>query len=316
VRVDKYRFDESGLVAEHLTLFSDSHIAQPELAYVGAEGDLWIANLDGSGATKITSSGDIAHPAWSHDGKILAYVRRRGDAEEIWTWRPGVGARLILQAVAYGSESPPRYALIRNLAWDASGTRIFYNEHRSAPNLSRIRTHSVYDPDLTAAHDSTLLDSSDLEQDNAEIAGFDITSDASTLVLEICSSPAGSSSGCGVYTRQIGDPARASTPVVPIKLGAFAGLPSLSPDGQLIAYYVYPRIEVVRRSTLELLVSQEAFPTTLNEDTFWPRIAWSPDSSSIYYETKVDGSSTIAFRNLTDQTLHALGDGRFPAIIH
>lgn len=51
----------------------------PELnriAYVNAEGDLWVARADGSRAERLLR-GNFTLPAWSDDGKLIAVAERK-----------------------------------------------------------------------------------------------------------------------------------------------------------------------------------------------------------------------------------------------
>ena len=50
---------------------------QPELAYV-ANGDVWVANADGSGARRLTTNASARWAGWSPDGSQLAFLTRGG----------------------------------------------------------------------------------------------------------------------------------------------------------------------------------------------------------------------------------------------
>jgi hypothetical protein len=49
--------------------------AQPMLAFVRG-GNIWTINIDGSGARQLTSGGNSSAPAWSPDGRGIAFIRR------------------------------------------------------------------------------------------------------------------------------------------------------------------------------------------------------------------------------------------------
>ena len=46
------------------------------IAYVDAEGDLWVARADGRDARRLLK-GDFTLPAWSDDGKAIAVAERK-----------------------------------------------------------------------------------------------------------------------------------------------------------------------------------------------------------------------------------------------
>jgi TolB protein len=49
------------------------------VAYVPG-GEIWVANADGTGATRLTSDHNDTEPAWSPDGSEIAFIRN----EEVW----------------------------------------------------------------------------------------------------------------------------------------------------------------------------------------------------------------------------------------
>lgn len=79
---------------------------------------LWVANVDGSGARRLTAAniGEY-HPAWSPDGRSVAYV----------TWDDATGGH-IMRVAADGKARPVQLsrtaALYSNPAWNPPGTRV------------------------------------------------------------------------------------------------------------------------------------------------------------------------------------------------
>jgi Tol biopolymer transport system component len=57
---------------------------EPEgtIAYIGHDGNVWLMEPDGGNKHPITSEGRYRTPRWSHDGRILAVVRRIEDSPE------------------------------------------------------------------------------------------------------------------------------------------------------------------------------------------------------------------------------------------
>lgn len=93
---------------------------------------LWTASADGSGVKLWFEHGDGAPttPAWSPDGKTVAFAMRPDGAAEdesdIFTLDAG-GRTLRRLTDAPGDDSHPH--------WSADGKRIFFNSPRATPNL-------------------------------------------------------------------------------------------------------------------------------------------------------------------------------------
>lgn len=51
------------------------------IAYVDEQGDLWIANADGRSPERLLK-GHFTLPAWSDDGRVLAFAERKGDGSK------------------------------------------------------------------------------------------------------------------------------------------------------------------------------------------------------------------------------------------
>jgi dipeptidyl aminopeptidase/acylaminoacyl peptidase len=89
---------------------------------------VWLASLDRDGDTVPLTDGDWddCAPAWSPDGKHLAFISNRSghrdcsSAADVWTTTPGAGGARCLTA----SRGP-----VRSLAWSPDGTSIAYVGH-------------------------------------------------------------------------------------------------------------------------------------------------------------------------------------------
>jgi hypothetical protein len=59
-------------------VWSWSPVEANRVAYVDEKGDLWIARADGGSPERLLS-GRFTLPAWSDDGRVLAFAERKGD---------------------------------------------------------------------------------------------------------------------------------------------------------------------------------------------------------------------------------------------
>ena len=99
---------------------ASADLPPPELAYV-RDGDVWVANADGSGAQRLTFTEAESRPAWSPDGSRIASVSYRDDSGRARSALyvmdgDGGGARRITDGkVAYFQDAP---------VWSPDGTQI------------------------------------------------------------------------------------------------------------------------------------------------------------------------------------------------
>lgn len=65
------------------------------------DGDLWTVNPNGAGETRLTTTGDNAHPRWSPDGLRIAFDSRRSGSGDVYTIRTnGTGLRRVTFSAA------------------------------------------------------------------------------------------------------------------------------------------------------------------------------------------------------------------------
>jgi hypothetical protein len=107
---------------------------------------------------------------------------------------------------------------------------------------------------------------------------------------------------------------------MPAEPGSCHGLPAVSPDGGRVAFISYPGdgsgyIAVVGIDGDGYTLSAPVRLRGVDTHPFWPRIAWSADSTQVYYES-VDGGDVIWLQRADDasgETRQAWGYGRHPA---
>lgn len=85
------------------------------------DGDLWLANADGSGQRRLMTTPKVAEwgPAWSPDGKTLAYTALVGGSRQIRLYRLPTGPSVRI-AAASGEDWSPAFAGDGSLAFVSS----------------------------------------------------------------------------------------------------------------------------------------------------------------------------------------------------
>jgi TolB protein len=109
--------DRDGSEVRQLTTLADmggrsswSPNGQRLTFYAGPVGDhnIYVINVDGTGLTRLTNSGDNLGPSWSPDGEWIAFTSFRDGNNEIYIMRPdGTGVtRLTANSI---SDWQPRW---------------------------------------------------------------------------------------------------------------------------------------------------------------------------------------------------------------
>ena len=103
--------DESALVCPAYRLAQPA--ADSKIAFIRTPNELSVTNADGSGRRKLTGNASLATPAWSPDGKKIAFVRERGGNSEVYVMNAGGGRQ---QRLARGNAP----------AWSRDGKKIAF----------------------------------------------------------------------------------------------------------------------------------------------------------------------------------------------
>ncbi len=286
-------------------------VSTPDMEANRNAGNLWIASTAGGEAIQMTQSGHDSSPAWSPDGKTLAFLSSRDGNSEVYLLSMDGGEAKKLTTLSTGAD------LFR---WSPDGKTIAFtsavyldckddacNQKRDEEKEKSKVKARIYDHLLFRHWDhwsegkrSHLflmpVDSSASAHDLTPTADYDIPPDERGDVSDIAFSP-DSKEIC--YTAVPDKVEAISTNgelfVVPVAGGepnkitsnpGFDGNPVYSPDGQYIAYHAQLtagyeadrwRVMLYDRKSGKSENLSEGFDRSAGD------LSWSPDSKTIYF---------------------------------
>ncbi len=271
------------------------------IAYVGTDGNVWTINPDGDNASQVTTNGDNAQPAWSPDGKKLAYIENRRYVH-------------LADADGSGDERVPLRDDCADL-WQRSArvTRIQFTSDGRGIRLgidwggvtNQFICHLVLDDSVSPL---------------ATVQGdeFGVTLKDARIVFTR------SGQGCAwMYVigpreaneRQVGPTMGVGCTFEPEELSVYPYAPTWSPDGRTIAFYgvdLAARTSSVytldARDTASAQFRLEAGPASSLEGGALG-LAWSPDGRFLAYEK----AGSVWVLELAAGTTRKLVDGSNPA---
>ena len=272
--------------------------------------DLWLLKTDGSESRALTThEGSETSPAWSPDGKWIAFeAKREGDENgQIYLLPLGGGEARRLTKVPTGASAPKWFADSRRVAfisrvwpdlasWDEQAKR--QKERKDSKMTARTfdkaeirywdhwlddRQAHVYSIGIEGGEPRAVTLGTGLELSRAEAgaSSYDIAPDGTEVAFAADSDATGIDSNFDVYVVPVeGGKARNLTPENP----AGDGSPAYSPDGRFIAF----GRQVVKgfyADRTRLVLHDRAASTNRVLTEAWDRsvgtLAWTPDSKAL-----------------------------------
>ena len=245
-------------------LTGDKGVFSTRIAYVtkgGGRYTLRIADADGEGGqVAVNSSEPIISPAWSADGKELAYVSFEQQKAVVYAQELASGKRRVV-ANFRGSNSAP--------AWSPDGRDL-------AVTLSRDRGSQIYLVSRTGENPRRITNSQAIDTEPV------FTPDGRSLYF--VSDRGG---GPQVYRAGVGGGNVERITFV----GSYNVSPAVSPDGRTLAYISRLASGAFRLHTLDLSGSAQPQPLTDSSEDESPSFA--PNGRLIIYATRAQGRDVL-----------------------
>jgi dipeptidyl aminopeptidase/acylaminoacyl peptidase len=236
---------------------------------------IWIANADGTEHRQLLGSDKDRSPAWSPDGRYVAFLSTRDQAENA---RDGAGAQIWLLRMNGGEATKltDQKTAVRSIKWSDDSTRIFFTTEEEDP-LKDARKNSI--------GDGIFVD----EGPNGQGRG----SFSNVWVISLADKQA----------RQL------------TRGNNFIGDFEPSPDGKRVVYTSRPNNRRNQQNLAEVfIVDVESGVSTQLTKNEAPEnnLAWAPDGKAVTYMAPSDKTWELAQGNLY---IHPIEGGGSPTVL-
>jgi TolB protein len=248
----------------HAKLTGEAGVNATRIAYVvhaGRRYTLHVTDADGEGGqVALASPEPIISPAWSPDGRHLAYVSFETQKAVVWVQDLGSGERRVVASFR-GSNSAP--------AWSPDGRRL-------ALTLSQDGVAQLYTLSLDGGAPMRLTSSNAIDTEAV------FAPDGATIYFV-------SDRGGGPQIYKVRAGGGGSAERVTFNSGSYNISPAVSPDGKLLAFI--SRQGTAYRLMLQDLASGTAMPLTDTQDDEHPSFA--PNGRLLVYASRMQGSDVL-----------------------
>lgn len=275
---------------------------------------IWISATDGSRTFKLTEGEKSCYsPAWSPDGKWIAFISSRNGTNNIWLIRPDGGESEMLTDVETG---------VSNIQWSPDGSKIAFlmsdPETEDEINATKAKDDAhIVDTDFKYSHlyhvkadvaGEARPEPVRVTNGEMEVTDYDWSPDGKSFVIEHNESPL------------VDDWTTADLSIVPVEGGklvplihhhGYDGQAHFSPDGKTVAFVSDRGNDSWAQDWKICLVPAaggevKVLPATYDGGP--GLVEWAPDGSGVYYSEAFHANNFLFFAPVDGSAYRRVGD--------